>query len=222
MRNASNPAARASSVAGRPRGHRSEEYEPRAGRDGITPDRVRQRDRVHTRHSMIDQCHGRQPSLRRGTPQHLERRAGTVGCVAVHSPGSDLLRAAHPALSGDRLPRGAADRAARLPRRLGPLKPSAGAKDAVNQNVLPRPGSLSTPISPLIISINCFEMARPSPVPPYRRVVLASAWENGTKSRARTSGDNSDPGIAHFEPDHDRLRRAARQARAEHHFTFAR
>ena len=37
---------------------------------------------------------------------------------------------------------------------------------AVNQNVLPLPGSLSTPTSPPISCASFLEIARPRPVPP--------------------------------------------------------
>ena len=62
------------------------------------------------------------------------------------------------------------------------------ASRAVNQNVLPRPSSLSTPMAPPIISASCLEIASPSPVPPYFRVVELSACENDSNSRARASG----------------------------------
>jgi len=44
----------------------------------------------------------------------------------------------------------------------------------VNQKVEPWPGRLSTPIEPPINSTSCLEIAKPSPVPPYLRVVEAS------------------------------------------------
>ena len=44
--------------------------------------------------------------------------------------------------------------------------PGAGSRATVNQKVDPRPGSLEAPIVPCIRPANCFEMARPSPVPP--------------------------------------------------------
>ena len=47
---------------------------------------------------------------------------------------------------------------------------------AVNEKVLPWPGSLSTQIFPPIISTNRLQMVNPSPVPPYSRVVDESAW----------------------------------------------
>ncbi len=39
-------------------------------------------------------------------------------------------------------------------------------KGRSNQNVLPFPGVLFSPICPPIISTSCFEMVVPSPVPP--------------------------------------------------------
>ena len=40
---------------------------------------------------------------------------------------------------------------------------------SVNQKVLPRPGVLSTPIAPPIVSTRCLTIERPSPVPPMSR-----------------------------------------------------
>jgi len=48
-------------------------------------------------------------------------------------------------------------------------------KGMVNENVLPRPGSLSTHMRPPIRSTSPRLMVRPSPVPPYLRVVEESA-----------------------------------------------
>ena len=45
------------------------------------------------------------------------------------------------------------------------------------------PSRLSTAIVPPIISTSCLEMARPSPVPPYLRVVELSAWVKAVNSR---------------------------------------
>ena len=44
--------------------------------------------------------------------------------------------------------------------------------------MLPWPSSLSTQIRPAIIPTNRAEMLKPSPVPPYFRVVDPSAWTN--------------------------------------------
>jgi hypothetical protein len=54
--------------------------------------------------------------------------------------------------------------------------------------VEPRPAALSTVIVPSIISTKRLVITRPSPVPPYLRVVEASACTNGWKSRAFCSG----------------------------------
>ncbi len=54
----------------------------------------------------------------------------------------------------------------------------------VNQNVDPSPGTLSTPTSPPISAASFLEMERPSPVPPYCRVVLLSACSKLLNSRA--------------------------------------
>lgn len=44
------------------------------------------------------------------------------------------------------------------------------------------------PIEPPISSTSCFEMESPRPVPPYRRVVEASAWVKRSKTRESGSG----------------------------------
>ena len=59
----------------------------------------------------------------------------------------------------------------------------------MNQNVLPWPSSLSTPMVPPISSTSRFEMASPSPVPPNLRVVDPSACENDWNRRLRPSGE---------------------------------
>ena len=62
------------------------------------------------------------------------------------------------------------------------------ANGTVNQNVLPVPASLSTPIVPPIKPTRRRAMASPSPVPPNRRLVEPSAWVNGSNRRSRASG----------------------------------
>ena len=56
-----------------------------------------------------------------------------------------------------------------------------------NQNSEPRPASLSTPISPPIISTSCFEMAGPGRCHRTYAVVEESAWVNFWKSNSRLS-----------------------------------
>ena len=58
----------------------------------------------------------------------------------------------------------------------------------VNQKVVPSPGTLLTPMSPPINSTSSFEIARPSPVPPYLRVVEESTCEKLLNSRSSRSG----------------------------------
>ena len=65
--------------------------------------------------------------------------------------------------------------------------PEAGTSGRSNQKVEPLPCSLSTPISPPISSTSWCEIARPRPVPPYSRVVEASACENFENSRSMVS-----------------------------------
>ncbi|OFA08668.1 hypothetical protein DUPY_06260 [Duganella phyllosphaerae] len=52
----------------------------------------------------------------------------------------------------------------------------SGGRATLKWKRLPCPGVLSTPITPPMARTSCCEIARPSPVPPYRRVVLLSAW----------------------------------------------
>ena len=53
---------------------------------------------------------------------------------------------------------------------------------------LPAPGTLSTPTQAPIRSASCLQMARPSPVPPKRRVIDPSAWEKGWKMAGMRPG----------------------------------
>ncbi len=56
-----------------------------------------------------------------------------------------------------------------------------------NQTRVPRPSSLSMPISPFIRSTSCWQIARPRPVPPKRRAIEPSAWVKDSKMRLRWS-----------------------------------
>src|SRR6266852_2929109 len=64
---------------------------------------------------------------------------------------------------------------------------SSGGKANVNQKVEPSPTWLSTPISPPMSPISCFEIANPNPVPPNLRVMEASAWLNFSNINAISS-----------------------------------
>ncbi len=65
------------------------------------------------------------------------------------------------------------------------------------------PGSLSTPIRPPIISTSFDEIARPSPVPPNRRVVEPSTCSNGSKTALQLVGGDADPGVGDIESEDD-------------------
>ena len=65
----------------------------------------------------------------------------------------------------------------------------AGIVGISNQNVLPLPAILSTPIFPSIRSTSFRQIERPRPVPPYLRVVELSAWEKDRNNFCLTSGD---------------------------------
>src|SRR6202048_1050246 len=62
--------------------------------------------------------------------------------------------------------------------------------------VEPRPGSLATVMSPPIIWQKRLLIASPRPVPPYLRVVDASAWENSWNSLPLFSGVLPMSGVA--------------------------
>ena len=57
----------------------------------------------------------------------------------------------------------------------------------VNRKVHPSPNSLSKRVVPRINSASCLAMARPRPVPPNLRVVVASAWAKRWNSRSCAS-----------------------------------
>ena len=86
-----------------------------------------------------------------------------------------------------------------------------------NQNVEPGARRALHPDPPPINSTRRLEIARPRPVPPYFRVVEASAWLNSVNSRVRLCLADADPGIGHR--DAQRPRRspaAARSSRSGH------
>ena len=58
----------------------------------------------------------------------------------------------------------------------------------MKKNVLPLPSSLSAPIVPPISSTSRRAIARPSPLPPYLRVIEESAWVKVWKIESSFSG----------------------------------
>ena len=79
---------------------------------------------------------------------------------------------------------------------------SATGSISVKWKFEPTPSVLSTPISPPIISTSREVIARPSPVPSWRRVEDASTWLNFSKIAESLSARNADAGVldGHDEP----------------------
>ena len=66
--------------------------------------------------------------------------------------------------------------------------PATRSSGSSNQKVLPSPGWLRTPIAPPMSSTRRLQIDKPSPVPPKRRAMPASAWVKGANRRACASG----------------------------------
>ena len=101
-------------------------------------------------------------------------------------------------------------RGCRLGRRLAALsfctgcairsrRPAPARTGSVTQNVLPLPNWLSTRMSPPCISTRRRVMASPSPVPPYFRVMLPSAWVNFSKIDVSLSAGMPGPVSTHLD-----------------------
>ena len=73
----------------------------------------------------------------------------------------------------------------------------------VSRNVLPWPATpvLSATSDPCMSSARRRLIARPRPVPPYRREIEASAWLNDWNSRAIRSGGMPMPGVADIDDE---------------------
>ena len=67
--------------------------------------------------------------------------------------------------------------------------------------MLPRPGSLSTPIVPPIRPTSRAAMVRPNPVPPYLRVVRAVRLLEGPEDPLPPVGRDADAGVGHREAE---------------------
>src|SRR5947207_14256897 len=65
---------------------------------------------------------------------------------------------------------------------------AASRNSAANENVLPLPFSLSTVTSPPMSCASIRAIARPNPVPPWRRVVELSSCEYTAKTRVTSPG----------------------------------
>ena len=84
--------------------------------------------------------------------------------------------------------------------------PACRPNRAVKRKMLPLPGSLSTQIRPPMRSTRRRVMVSPKPVPPYCRVVEASACVKGAKIRSWSSGAMPMPVSATANSKHDLVR----------------
>ena len=71
----------------------------------------------------------------------------------------------------------------------------------MKRNVEPLPSVALAQMRPPIASTSGLLIARPSPVPPNLRVVLASACVNAWNRRQSCSGVDADAGVAHRDLD---------------------
>ena len=76
----------------------------------------------------------------------------------------------------------------------------------VNEKRVPLPASLSTQMRPPSSSASWRQIARPSPVPPYLRVVDASTWLNEMEQPIEPVGGNADAGVGHREAQLEHVR----------------
>ena len=153
-------------------------------------ERREHRPAVHARHHHVERDRvgpqlarpaqallaARRPS-RPGSPPWSRKR-----CIRSRTAGSSSITSTVPALAG------VGPRSARPARRAasGRARRTIG-RQADGEGASPAPGSLSTVMSPPIIWQNCRLIARPRPVPPYLRVVEASAWVKASKQLARSA-----------------------------------
>ena len=182
---------------------RGEQHHGEAGQRGVAVDAPGDLDA-----RPCPACTGPAWPARTATRLRPPRRPGqgrrpVLDHVDVHAPGAELLVAGSAGWSGCRRRRARGRPASRSVRRGRDATPGSPASSigSVNQNVLPSPGSLSTPMLPPIASTSCREMARPRPVPPNLRVVDESAWEKASKSRSGRRRLDADTGVGDLEPD---------------------
>ena len=97
---------------------------------------------------------------------------------------------------------------------------SALPRRAVKRKVLPLPSSLVTSMVPPISSASRLEMARPRPVPPYLRVVDASACSKAWKQTPDLLLGHADAGVAHREQDELALLGILHHLGPDHHLTL--
>ena len=172
------------------------------GNGGVLPDRFDQLEAVHLRQVDVAQQQPvrRAPAGRR--PQFLQRLAAVRHAADTHAPGGE-----HPVEDGEvgrvvidgqhghaakrrRCCRHGLVGARRLAEREVEEEPAAAAGVTlhVDGSAHQRPTRRE-------------QMVSPRPVPPNRRVVLPSAWENASKMVRCFSGGDSDARVGHLELD---------------------
>ena len=90
--------------------------------------------------------------------------------------------------------------------RPAPAGEPASSRGTVIVNADPSPTTLRTETSPPINRTSLRVIARPSPLPPYLRVVVASACTKVSKSRAELGLAHPDAGVGNLEHDHLAMR----------------
>ena len=92
-------------------------------------------------------------------------------------------------------------------------RPGRRRRAAITVNVLPSPTWLRTVISPPMRRTSRRQIARPSPVPPKRRVVDVSAWREGLEQPRQASSGDADPRVASRRTARGSCRRDCRRRR---------
>ena len=170
-----------------------------AGQLAGPADLRRQGEAIHLRHVAVDQHQRERLAGRRwpvpGRPRRRGRRPPPSACMLpagrATSSGCGDSSHCHPRPA----PAAPLQRAPDRRRAVGVRRGRAEAGREV-EACCPRPGSLSTQMRPPISSTSRAEMARPSPVPPYFRVVEPSACAKASKISALLLGRNADAGVA--------------------------
>ena len=190
----------------------------------VGADLARQREAVHVGHQRVGEhemersaCRRRPATARRAPPRAL------VDSRRLHPPAREHLLEDPPVgrvVVDDEHAQAAQVRGCR--RAAGRRRRAAAPKCATKWKRLPRPASLSTQMRPPISSTSCAEIVRPSPVPPYRRVVerrpartrrrSATACRAGCRCRCRDTV-NCSAASSPLDAIERRRRRRPRRAR---------
>ena len=164
-----------------PRGTGGEHDLRHIRRARIIPQTGRQRETVHFRHLCIEDDQLWDDAV------DTEQRIGTGRqCRHLHAPVLEHP-GQHEAVGGVVIDQQHAHAGQRRWRHDGIASLGIGRQRQLEQEGAARPGVLSTQRRPAIIITSRFEMVRPNPVPPKRRVVELSSWANASKIWASLS-----------------------------------